>query len=111
MNSEIPEVQAGFRKGRGTRHQIANILWITKKAREFQKNIYLCFNDYAKAFIWVTINCGTFLKEMGIPNLFMCFLRNLNGLQKVTAGIRHGTTDWFKIRKVVCQAVYCHLAY
>ena len=63
VNHELPDVQAGFGKGRGTRHQIANILWITEKAREFQKNIYFCFSDFAKAFIWITTNCGTFLKR------------------------------------------------
>jgi len=63
VNRELPDVQAGFGKGRGTRHQIANILWITEKAKEFQKNIYFCFNDFAKAFIWITTNCGTFLKR------------------------------------------------
>ena len=63
MNHEVPDVQADFRKGRGTRDQIANIRWIIKKAREFQKNIYFCFTDYAKVFVWITINCGTFLKR------------------------------------------------
>ena len=63
MNCELPDVQAGFRKGRGTKDQIANIHWITKKAREFQKNIYFCFIDYAKNFVWITINCGKFLKR------------------------------------------------
>ena len=63
MNQELPDVQAGFRKGRGTRDQIANICWITEKAREFQKNIYFCFIDYAKAFVWITTNCGKFFKR------------------------------------------------
>ena len=63
VNHELPDVRAGFGKGRGPRHQIANILWITEKAREFQKNIYFCFSDFAKAFIWITTNCGTFLKR------------------------------------------------
>ena len=63
MNCEIPDVQAGFRKGRGTRGQIANIHWVIKKARDFQKNIYICFTDYVKAFVWITTNCGTFLKR------------------------------------------------
>ena len=63
VNRELPDVQAGFRKGRGTRDQIANICWIMEKPREFQKNIYFCFTDYAKAFVWIAINCGTFFKR------------------------------------------------
>ena len=74
MNRELPDVQAGFRKGRGTRDQIANICWFMEKAREFQKNIYFCFVDYAKAFVWITTNYG---KEMEILDHFTCLLRNL----------------------------------
>ena len=78
MNHELPDVQAGFRKGRGTRDQIANICWIIKKAREFQKNIYFCFIDYAKAFDYVDDNkLWKILQEMGIPDYLICFLRNL----------------------------------
>ena len=81
VNGELPDVQAAFRKGRGTRDQIVNIFWIMEKAREFQKNIYFCFTDYANAFdyvtVWITTNHGKFLKEMGIPDHLTCFLRNL----------------------------------
>ena len=76
VNHELPDVQTGFRKGRGARDQIANISWITKKAREFQKNIYFCFIDYARAFVWITTN-WKILKEMGMPDHLTCLLRNL----------------------------------
>ena len=76
MNRELPDVQAGFRKGRGSRDQIANICWIIEKPREFQKNIYFCFTDYGKAFVWITIN-WKILKEMGIPDHLTCLLRIL----------------------------------
>ena len=83
VNQELPDIQAGFRKGRGTRDQIANIQWITKKAREFQKNIYFCFIDYAKAFDWVDHNkLWKILKEMGIPDHLTCLLRNLYAAQE-----------------------------
>ena len=93
-NHELPDVQAGFRKGRGTRDQIANIRWIMEKAREFQKNIYFCVIDYAKAFLtmWITIN-WKILKEMGIPNHLTCLLRNLYAGQEETVRTRRGTTD------------------
>ena len=94
MNQEIPDVQAGFRKGRGTRDQIANIHWIIKKAREFQKNIYFCFTDYAKTFVWITKN-WKILKEMGIPDHLTCLLRNLYVGQEATVRTGHGMTDWF----------------
>ena len=100
MNREIPDVQAGFRKGRGTRDQIANILWIIKKAREFQKNIYFCFIDYAKALD--TTN-WKILKEMGIPDPLTCLLRNLYAQQETTVRTGYGTTDWFEIGKGVRQ--------
>ena len=78
VNHELPDVQAGFRKGGGTRDQIANIHWIMEKEREFQKNIYFCFIDYAKPLtVWITINCGKILKEMGIPDHLTCLLRNM----------------------------------
>ena len=99
VNRELPYVQAGFRKGRGTRDQTANIQWIIKKAREFQKNIYFCFIDYAKAFVWITIKCG----EMGIPDHLTCFLRNLYAGQEATVRAGHGTSDWFQIGKGVRQ--------
>ena len=98
VNRERPDVQAGFRKGRGTRDQIANICWIIKKAREFQKNIYFCITDYAKAFDCVDHNkLWKILKEMGIPDHLTCLLRNLYADQEATVRTGHGTTDWFKI--------------
>ena len=96
MNHEIPDVQSGFRKGRGTRDQIANICWIIEKAREFQENIYFCFIDYAKAFDSVDHNkLWKILKEMGIPDHLTCLLRNPYARQEVTVRTGHGTTDWF----------------
>ena len=104
MNSEIPEVQAGFRKGRGTRDQIANILWIIGKAREFQKNIYFRFIDYAKAFDCVDHSkLWKILKEMGIPDHLTCLLRNLYAGQEEAIRTGYGTTDWFQIGKGVHQ--------
>ena len=104
MNCELPDVQAGFRKGRGTRDQIANICWIMEKAREFQKNIYFCFLDYAKAFDFVDHNkLWKILREMGIQDHLTCLLRNLYAGQEATVRIGHGTTDWFQIRKGVHQ--------
>ena len=103
-NHEIPDVQAGFRKGRGTRDQIANISWITEKASEFQKNTYFCFFDDAKAFDCVDYNkLWKILKEMGIPEHLTCLLRNLYAGQEATVRTGHGTTDWFQIGKEVCQ--------
>ena len=91
---ELPDVQAGFRKGRGTRYQIANICWIFKKAREFQKNFYFCFIDYAKAFNYVDHNkLWKILKKMGIPDHLTCLLRNLYACQEATIRTGHGTTD------------------
>ena len=104
MTRELPDVQAGFRKGRGTRDQIANIRWIIEKAREFQKNIYFCFIDYAKAFDCVHHNkLWEILQEMGIPDHFTCLLRNLYTGQEARVRIRHGTMDWFQIGKGVHQ--------
>ena len=100
VNHEIPDVQAGFRKGRGTRDQIANVCWIIKKAREFQKNIYFCFVDYAKAFDCVDNNkLWKILQEMEISDHLTCLLENLYAGQKATVRTGHGTTDWFQIRK------------
>ena len=102
VNHELPDVQAGFRKGRGTRDQIANIFWIMEKAREFQKNIYFCFIDYAKAFDCVDHNrVWKILKDMGIPDHLTCLLRNLYAGQEATVRTGHGTTDWFQIGKEV----------
>ena len=104
VNRELPDLQAGFRKGRGTKDQIANIRWIIEKAREFQKNIYFCFIDYAKA-----LDCGDhnklwkILKEMGLPEYLSCLLRNLYVGQEATVQTGRGTTDWFQIGKGVCQ--------
>ena len=104
MNCELPDVSAGFRQGRGTRDQIANIRWIIEKAREFQKNIYLCFIDYTKMFdcmghnkLWKT------LKEMGISDHHTCLLRNLYASQEATVRTGLGTADWFQIGKEVRQ--------
>ena len=104
VNRELPDVQAGFRKGRETRDQIANICWIIKKAREFQKNIYFCFIDYAKAFDSVDHNkLWKILKEMGIPDHLTSLLRNLYAGQEATVRTEHGTAGWLQIRTRVCQ--------
>ena len=104
MNYGLLDAQVGFRKGRGTRDQIANICWIIKKARKFQKNIYLCFIDYAKASDCVDHNkLWKILKDMGIPDHLTCLLRNLYAGQEATVRTRHGTTDWFQIGKRVHQ--------
>ena len=104
VNHEFPDVQAGFRKGRGTRDQIANIRWIIKKARELQKNIYFCFIDYAKAFDCVDHKkLWKILKEIGIPDHLTCLLRNLYAGQEATVRTGHGTMDGFQIAKGVHQ--------
>ena len=100
INRELPDVHAGFRKGRGTRDQIANIRWIIKKSRDFQKNIYFCFIDYAKAFDCVDHNkLWKNLKEMGIPDHLTCLLRSLYAGQKATVRTGNRTTDRFQIGK------------
>ena len=105
VNHELPDIQARFRKGRGTRDQIANIGRIIEKAREFQKNIYFCFIDYAKAFDCVENNkLWKILKAMGIPDHLTCLLRNLYAGQEATVRTGYGTTDWFPIGKVVRQS-------
>ena len=105
VNRELSDVQAGFRKGRGTRDQIANICWIIEKARELQRNIYFCFIDYAKAFDCVDHNkLWKILKEMGIPDHLTCHLRNLYAGQEATVRNGHGTTEWFQIGKGVRQS-------
>ena len=102
VNRELPDAQAGVRKGRGTRDQISNILLIIHKARESQKNIYFCFIDYAKAFDCVDHNeLWKILKDMGIQDHPTCLLRNLYAGQEATVRTGHGTTDWFQIGKVV----------
>ena len=104
VNRELPDVQAGFRKGSGTRDQIANMCWIIEKAREFQKNISFCLIDYAKAFDCVDHNkLWKILKEMGIPDHLTFLLRNLYAGQEATVRTGHGTTDWFQIGKEVRQ--------
>ena len=104
VNQELPDVQAGFRKGREARDQIANIRWIIEKKREFQKNIYFCFIDYTKAFDCVDHNkLWKILQEMGIPDYLICLLRSLCAGQEATVRTGHGTTDWFQIGKGVHQ--------
>ena len=104
MKHELPDVQAGFRKGRGTRDQIANIHWVIKKAREFQKNIYFSLIEYAKAFDYVDHNkLWKILKEMGLPDHLTCLLRNLYAGQETTVTTGHGSTDWFQKGKGVRQ--------
>ena len=104
VNHELPDIQAGFRKGRGTRDQIANVRWIIEKSRESPKNIYFCFIDYAKAFDCVDHNkLWKILKELGIPDQLTYLLRNLYAGQEVTVRTGHGKTDWFQIRKGVRQ--------
>ena len=111
MNCELPDVQAGFRKGRGTRDQIANICCIIEKAREFQKNIYYCFTDYTKAFDCVDHNkLWEILKEVEIPDHLFCFLRNLYAGQEATVKLDMGQQTGSKLGKEYVQAVYCHPA-
>jgi len=112
VNHELPDVQADFRKGRGTRDQIGNIRWIMEKAREFQKNIYFCFIDYPKAFDCVDHNkLWKLLKEMGILDHLTCLLKNLYAGQEARVRTGHGTTDWIHIGKEYIKAVYCHPVY
>ena len=106
MNQELPDVQTGFRKGRGTRDHIAYICCIMEKAREFHKNIYFCFIDYAKAFDWVDHNkLWKTLIEMGIPDHLTCLFRNLFAGEETTARTGHGTSDWFQIEKGYAKAI------
>ena len=112
VNQELPNVQAGFRKGRRTRDEIADIRWIIEKGREFKKKIYFCFIDYAKAFDYVDHNkLWKILEEMEIPDHLTCLLRNLYAGQEATVRTGHETMDWFQIGKGVHQGVYCHPAY
>ena len=104
MKLELPDIQAGFRKGRGTRDQTANICWIIKKAREFEKNIYFCFIDYAKVFDCVDHKLWKILAEIGIPDHLTCLVRNLYADQEATVRTGHGTADWFQIGKGVHQS-------
>ena len=109
---ELSDVQVRFRKGRGTREQIANICWTIETASEFQTNIYFCFTDQAKVFDCVDHNkLWKILKEMGIPDHLTCLLRNLYIDQEATVRTRQITTDWFKMGKEYVKAVYCHPAY
>ena len=112
MKSELPDIQAGFRKDRGTRDQIANIHWIIEKAREFQKSIYFCFIDYTKVFDHVDHSkLWEIIQEMGIRNHLTCLLRNMYAGQEAAVRTSHETTDWFQIRKRVHQGCICHHAY
>ena len=112
VNQELPDVQAGFRKGRGMRNQIANIHWIVEKAREFQIYIYFCFVDYAKAFDYVDHKkLQKILQEMGIPDHRTCLLINLYAGQEATVRSRHGQQTGYKLEKEYVKAVYCHPAY
>ena len=111
-NQELPDVQARFRKGRGSRGQIANTHWTMKKATKFQKNINHYFTDYTKAFNSVDHNkLWEILMEMEIPDHLTCLLRNLYAAQEATVRTGHGTTDWLQIGKGYFEAVYCHPAY
>ena len=110
VNPELPDVQAEFRKGRGTRDQIANIRWIIEKAKEVQKNIYFCFIDYAKAFVWITIN-WKILKEMGITDYLTCLLRSLYAVKKQQLEPDMDQWTGSKLGKEYVKAVYCHSAY
>ena len=110
VNHELPDVQAGFRKGRGTRDQIANIFWIIEKAKEFQKNIYLCFSDYTKAFVSVDHNkLWKILQEMGIPDHLTCLMRNLYAGQEQQLEPDMDQQTGSKLGKEYIKAVYCHL--
>ena len=112
MNWELPDVQTGFRKGRGSRDQIANFHWIIEKAREFQKNIYFCFIDYAKAFDCVDQNkLWKIFQEMGIPDHLTCLLRNLYAGQKQQLELDTGQQTGSKLGKEYIKAVYCHPTY
>ena len=107
VNRELPDVQAGFRKGRGTRDQIANICWIIEKARKFQKIIYFCFTDYAKTFDCMDHNkLWKILQEMGIPEHFTCLLRNLYAGQETMVTTKHGTMDWLNLGKEYVKVIY-----
>ena len=108
VNQELPDVQAGYRKGRGTRDQIANICWIIEKVREFQKNIY-SFIDYAKAFVWITTNCGKFLKNGNTRPPYLPSVKSVWRLRSNRTG--NEAVDWSKLRKEDIKAVYCHRVY
>ena len=112
MKSELPDIQAGFRKDRGTRDQIANIHWIIEKAREFQKNVYFCFIDYARTFDCVDHNIlQKIIQEMGIPEYLTYLLRNLYADLEITPRTGYGATDWLRSGKEYVKAVYCHPGY
>ena len=111
VNCELPDVQAGFRKGRGTKDQIANISWIIKKAREFQKNIYFCLIDYAKAFVWITTNCGKFLKRWEYQTTWPASWDICMQVKKQQLEPDMEQQTGFKQGKEYVKAMYCHLAY
>ena len=110
-NCELPDVQAGFRKGRGTRDQIANIPWIIEKAREFQKNIYFCFIDYTKAFVWITTNCGKFLRRWEYQTTWPASWEICMQVKKQQLEPDMEQQTGSKLRKEYVKAVYCHFAY
>ena len=103
VNQELPDAQAGFRKGRGTKDQIANICWIIEKSKRIPGNIYFCFIDYTKVFVWITKKLWKILKEMGIPDHHTCLLQNLYSGQEATVRTGYGTTDCFQIGTGICQ--------
>ena len=111
MNCELPDVQAGFRKGRGTRDQIANIRWIIEKAREFQKNIYFCFIDYAKAFVWITINCGKFFKRWEYQTTWPASWETYMQVRKQQLELDMKQQTGSKKEREYIKAGYCHPAY
>ena len=112
VNRELLDVQAGFRKGRGTRNQIANICWIIEKLESSRKISISAFLTMPKPLtVWITRNYGKFLKEVGLPDHLTCFPRNLYAYQEATVRNRHGITDWFQLGKEYVKAVYCHPAY
>ena len=112
MNQELPDVQAGFKQGRGTRDQIANIHWIIEKAREFHKRSTSALLTILKPLtVWITTNCGKIFQEMGIPDHLTCLLRNLYAGQEATVTTEHGTMDGSKLGKENIKAIYCHPAF
>ena len=111
MNRELPDVQAGFRRGRETRDQVANVYWIIEKAREFQKNIYFCFTDYAKAFVWITTSCGKFLKRWEYQTTLPASCEICTQVKKQQLELDMEEQTDSKLRKEYIKAVYCHPAY
>ena len=111
VNHELPDVQAGFRRGRETRDQVANVYWIIEKAREFQKNIYFCFTDYTKAFVWITTSCGKFLKRWEYQTTLPASCEICTQVKKQQLELDMEEQTDSKLRKEYIKAVYCHPAY